>query len=170
MDIGYKGYYWGNLTGALSLIYLGVFGYKFNAWNLQNDAMEAGVDKIKAQEKPQESNYDVTTKKRLDDYMAQEEPYLDPDLTLSKLAESSKIAIGELSSLINKAYGKNFNDYINEYRVEKVKQDIQSGGTEQYTILAIAYSAGFNSKSTFNRSFKKFTGTSPTQYISQNKG
>ncbi len=58
-----------------------------------------------------------------------------------------------------------FYDYINSYRVEEIKEVIQSVNLKQKTILTVAMDCGFNSKSTFNRIFKNKTGNTPSQYI-----
>jgi len=67
-----------------------------------------------------------------------------------------------LSYVINKGFAKNFNDLINEYRIEEVKSKLAAA--DDSTLLAVAFDAGFNSKATFNRAFKKFTGLSPKEF------
>ncbi|MCA6447833.1 MAG: AraC family transcriptional regulator, partial [Chitinophagaceae bacterium] len=58
----------------------------------------------------------------------------------------------------------NFNDFINRYRVEEVKKQLQNPKNASLTIMSLAYDAGFNSKATFNRAFKKHTGENPSKY------
>ncbi len=65
--------------------------------------------------------------------------------------------------------GKNFSDFVNNYRIEEFKSKIQDPGNKKYTILSIAMDCGFNSKSSFNTVFKKLTGQTPTQYFSLTK-
>jgi AraC-like DNA-binding protein len=67
-----------------------------------------------------------------------------------------------LSFAINNGFGKNFNDFINELRIEEVKSRMERSGDAG--LLAIAFESGFNSKATFNRAFKKFTGLTPREY------
>ncbi|HEX3383946.1 MAG TPA: ABC transporter permease, partial [Mucilaginibacter sp.] len=69
-----------------------------------------------------------------------------------------------MSRIINVALGKNFNDFINEYRVADVVQKMQDPAFDHITLLGIAYESGFNSKTTFNRTFKQMTGKSPVEY------
>ena len=71
----------------------------------------------------------------------------------------------QLSEVINEGFGKNFNDFVNSYRVEAVKQMLQDGKQKQLSLLGIAYDCGFNSKATFNRVFKKIAQTSPTEFV-----
>jgi AraC-like DNA-binding protein len=58
----------------------------------------------------------------------------------------------------------NFNDFINSHRVAEVKRRLEGNEAATVTIMSIAYDAGFNSKATFNRAFKKFTGGNPKDY------
>jgi AraC-like DNA-binding protein len=94
-----------------------------------------------------------------------EKPYLNPELTLSDLSDTLKTNTSVLSQVINSGFNKNFNDFVNEYRLEAFKQKIQSGDYQHLTLLAIAFECGFNSKTTFNRAFKKATGLMPSEYI-----
>ncbi|MBC7935667.1 MAG: AraC family transcriptional regulator [Rhizobacter sp.] len=72
-----------------------------------------------------------------------------------------------LSKIINEQFGKNFFDYINAYRVGYFIQLAQKPASDQYTILSLAFESGFNSKSTFNHSFKKMTDKTPSQYLKE---
>lgn len=74
----------------------------------------------------------------------------------------------KISQVINQGYGLNFNDYINELRVEAVIRKLKEGELEKQNLLGIAIDAGFNSKSTFNRAFKKRVGMTPKEFIEQN--
>ncbi len=98
------------------------------------------------------------------DFMETEKPYLDSELTLGKLAEELTIVPYHLSEILNEALGKSFYDFINIYRVEAVKQYMADPKTSNLTLLGIAFDAGFNSKTAFNRAFKKATGLSPSKY------
>jgi len=90
--------------------------------------------------------------------------YQDPELTVSSLAEKLGMYTRELSQVINIALKKNFNDFINEYRVRDAAGKMQDPAYDHITLLGIAYESGFNSKSTFNRIFKQMTGKSPVEY------
>ena len=101
---------------------------------------------------------------KLVSYMAEKKPYLDPDLQLSSLAKEMKMTRGQLSQLINNGLGENFYDFINRHRVEEVKKLMADPDKENFSLLGIAFEAGFKSKSSFNLIFKRFTGLTPTGY------
>lgn len=115
-------------------------------------------------EKTTESKIDDKQLQKLLGYMTTNKPYQDPELTLTSLATQINISRNQLSELINTGTGGSFYDFVNKYRVEEVKQLIENPKFKDYTILAIALEAGFNSKSTFNNIFKKFTGATPSEY------
>ncbi|MCC1484052.1 helix-turn-helix domain-containing protein [Winogradskyella immobilis] len=101
--------------------------------------------------------------------MSDEKPYLTENLTLRYLAELLSTSDKKLSLLLNQHMNISFYDYINSYRVNEVKRMIDNNISETYTLLAIAYDCGFNSKTSFNRIFKKITGLSPSAYKKQLK-
>ncbi|MFC5282715.1 helix-turn-helix domain-containing protein [Pedobacter alpinus] len=88
-----------------------------------------------------------------------------PDLTLSDIAEKLATNSVILSKAVNQQFGMNFNDFINQYRVNAVIERIKDPKFKNQTLLAIAFDAGFNSKATFNRAFKKFTNKNPKEYL-----
>ena len=95
--------------------------------------------------------------------------YKDASLTLASLAKALQITPHELSRIINQGTGKNFNDLINEYRVKEVIRKMQDPTYQRMTLQGIAYESGFNSKSTFNRTFKQLTNQSPLEYQKSQK-
>ncbi|UKB82314.1 AraC family transcriptional regulator [Chryseobacterium sp. MEBOG06] len=103
----------------------------------------------------------------LKDFMIEKEPYLDSSLTIQDLSEQVKIPVKDLSTLINLYMDKHFFDFVNEYRIEKAMQILKDSSQQELTVLEILYRVGFNSKSSFNTSFKKYTGKTPTDYRKQ---
>lgn len=95
--------------------------------------------------------------------------YQNPNLTISDLAKHTGRNSRLISQTINQSFGKNFNDFVNAYRVEEVQERIHRGQHKEFTLLSIALESGFNSKSTFNRVFKKMTGETPAQYAKRKK-
>lgn len=95
--------------------------------------------------------------------------YLDEELSLNSLAKKLGISIHELSKIINTGLRKNFNDFVNEFRIQDVTRKMRDPAYNRITLLGIAYDCGFNSKSTFNRAFKEITGKSPAEYKNELK-
>jgi AraC-like DNA-binding protein len=101
---------------------------------------------------------------RLEKYLQDKKPYLNSELTIYDLSSALDISRHHLTQVINEKLNKNFYSLINDYRCEEVKKRLEDPEYQNYTMLAIAYDAGFNSKSTFNDFFKKSTGMTPSQY------
>ncbi len=101
------------------------------------------------------------THERLIHLLETEKPHLNPELTLGILAEKLEVNTHQLSQVINEMQHKNFNQLINEYRVEEVKKNILD---PKRSLLGIAYDSGFKSKSAFNRIFKAIEGQTPSQF------
>ena len=99
----------------------------------------------------------------VDDAIRGGQIYMDPDITLDKLAESLKILPRDLSSLINRHFGINFYEFINRYRIEEAKRMLSSEEYKATTITDIYLKVGFNSKSVFYTFFKKLEGMTPSQ-------
>jgi AraC-like DNA-binding protein len=99
--------------------------------------------------------------------MEEQRLYENPTLTLTDLAGALGITTKQTSALVNQGFGMNFNDFVNHYRVEAVKERLARGEHEKFTLLGIALACGFNSKSTFNRVFKRDTSLTPGQYLAQ---
>ena len=102
--------------------------------------------------------------KKIVQYMDEEKPYLDADISLPELSERMNIPSHHLSRVINEKLNLNFFDFINQYRVEEVKSRIHAPQYEHLSILGIAFDSGFNTKSAFNRVFKKMTGMTPSEF------
>ncbi len=94
--------------------------------------------------------------------------YRNPELSLSDLSRSAEISERVVSNAVNQELGKNFFQFINEYRVEEVKQRLKDPNNDHLKILSLAFDAGFNSKASFNRVFKSYTGQTPKDYKSEN--
>lgn len=97
-------------------------------------------------------------------YIKTEKNYLNADLSMDMVAEKLNINKSHLSRLVNNELQKSFSDYVNELRVEEAKSYLENQEFRNYTLVAIGLEAGFNSKSTFNSTFKKFTGLTPSEF------
>jgi len=94
-------------------------------------------------------------------FMEAERPWLEPELTLGELAQHLQAHPALLSKVINQGCGQNFNDFINSYRVLEARRKLADPRFAHYSLVGVALESGFNSKSTFNRVFKKLTGQAP---------
>ncbi len=103
--------------------------------------------------------------KKLLEYMDQEKPFLESKLTLNQLAKGLDISPNHLSQIINEKTRQNFYQFVNAYRIRMFKEKLQEPQSQHFTLLSIALDCGFNSKSSFNHTFKKFTGMTPSQYL-----
>lgn len=102
--------------------------------------------------------------KRLAGLMANARPYLDPQLSRQQLAEQMGLPPKDLSRLVNERFNQNFSDFVNSYRVAEFQRLAGLPENQHLTLLAMAFEAGFNSKTTFNTAFKKRTGMTPAEY------
>ncbi len=107
----------------------------------------------------------VLLHKELIQLMARKKLFEKCELTLVELAGILSVHPNHLSQVINEKEGKNFYEYINSLRIEEFKRLLKQPENKQYTIIGLAYQCGFNSKSSFNRYFKKVTNLSPSEYI-----
>lgn len=90
--------------------------------------------------------------------------YTDSTLNREKVAEKLGISAGYVSQIVNIITGDNFANYINNYRVEAVKEMISDPEYENYTLLTMGLESGFTSKTTFYKAFKKVTDQTPNEY------
>ncbi len=106
-------------------------------------------------------------KSKLEVFMQEEKPFLDQNLSILKLAKDLKTNTKYLSYIINTEYKQNFINFINEFRINDVKEHLLSNKMN-YTIEALAQNSGFKSKSSFNNAFKKVLGKTPSEFIKEN--
>jgi AraC-like DNA-binding protein len=97
-------------------------------------------------------------------YMQKNKPWLEPELTLEQLASQLSLKPRLLSQVINEVLQKNFYDFINHYRIEEAERLLTNPKDKKITILEVLYKVGFNSKSSFNSLFKKYTGLTPSEF------
>lgn len=115
-------------------------------------------------EQPKISPVSTVDMEHLERLMEEQQPYLDPQLSLRKLAELANYHPNYLSRLINESTGGNFAEYTNTYRLRAFAHMAQNPSKQQLTLLAIAYECGFNSKTVFNTFCKKRTGMTPSAF------
>tara|TARA_R110002073_G_scaffold108336_9_gene243681 strand:+ start:110503 stop:111654 length:1152 start_codon:yes stop_codon:yes gene_type:complete len=165
--VEFGSHFWYFICFSFILFYIAVSGYT-QAIKSSSFVMTK-VDEshlIPEQEKTTMSSVDIDHwKTQLILLLEKHRIYENPHLTLSDVAENLKTNTRLISSVVNNGFQMNFNDFINHYRIEAVKNKLRRGEHQTTTLLGLAYDCGFNSKATFNRAFKKSTSLSPKEYI-----
>jgi AraC-like DNA-binding protein len=164
-DYWYDVRFWDYFIRALLLYYLSIAGY------ISTHRDDLIFENIQIEE-PQNSSAKVASVdnqliERIKTHMIEARPYLDVELTLNQLAQGLNLPVATVSQAINAGLGKNFNDFVNEYRVFEICSRLKSGEHKSKTLLGVGMDSGFNSKATFNRSFKKVTGLTPKEWVDQ---
>jgi AraC-like DNA-binding protein len=85
-----------------------------------------------------------------------EKLYLEADISLSSLSQLIGKTTQTTSEVINQYAKRNFNDFINFYRIQEAKRLLLDTNSKHFTISSIAFDIGFSSLSSFNSAFKKF--------------
>nr|WP_315201420.1 helix-turn-helix domain-containing protein [uncultured Flavobacterium sp.] len=134
---------------------------------------EEGVTDIVGKTKRQSSAANETLLLKihqdLQDLMQEEKLYKYPELNLEELAQRLNVNPNILSQVINSIENKNFFDYINEQRIAEFIKISVLQENQRFTLLSLAFEVGFNSKTSFNRNFKRITGKTPTMYLREQK-
>lgn len=168
-DLHWTQEWWYYFLSGIAIIYVGIKGYFTQITALQRvdfASFEVPSGKSVPETSKQTSESPILEKKALlSDFFEKERPYLNPEVTLGSLAGQLNMSREELSHIINNGFDSRFNDFINAYRIREVKRLIADGKLEAFSMLGLAHEAGFNSKATFNRAFKKVTNQSPTEYL-----
>lgn len=102
---------------------------------------------------------------KLNDILERDQLYLSKKCSLSQLAQCSDIAAHHISTAINSYTAYNFSDFINKYRVDHVCRLLQTEQLQRLTLVAIGLECGFGSRANFFKTFKRFTGKTPTEYL-----
>jgi len=153
------------LLNGFSVLLMVVAGY----WGLRKTGLFRAADPARPEVRYARSRLSreqlQSDYQRLTQGLTEHRWYLDPDVSLVQLAEQLGISAHQLSQVINEQSGQHFTDLINGYRVEEVIRRLQGGDHRKLTLLALGLEAGFNSKASFNRAFKKKTGLTPSEFV-----
>ena len=185
---GYQDSWWFYLFYSLVLFYIAVTGYS-NAveakigynFNFEDHNMQYSIvdqQNISTAEKTtfnldfENENEAISPEiiamtTRIESLIQTEKLYQNPELSLTEIAKKLESNTSIISKAINQGFGMNFNDFINNYRIEAVKKMFDDGAHKKSTLIGIAYDCGFNSKATFNRAFKKNTTFTPKEYLAK---
>ena len=148
----------------LLILVLGVLAFRIYMGRNERIGSNPKIKKSVKVIDPDMDSENLKKVKELNVLMETEKIYLDSDLSLSQLAEKIDVSTNQLSMLLNEYIGKNFYDYINNFRVEEVKRRLKNPSYEKQTLSSIGGDCGFNSKSAFNRIFKNLTGKTPSEF------
>ena len=166
--------FWHYIAFSFVFYYITINGYsnivkqialeneKLTLINVFDDDVETVKENIKSSELGKDQ---TIWKNKLSELMIEKRLFENPRLTLSNVAEELNTTAKTVSSVVNSGFDMNFNDFINHYRIEAVKEKLHKGEHHHTTLLGIALESGFNSKATFNRAFKKSTSLSPKDFI-----
>jgi AraC-like DNA-binding protein len=132
--------------------------------NSQNESKDVKSNLTHSLEKEEQDDKFIL----INNYIKQNQRYLDPLFSLEILAAEKGMSVNKLSQIINQSNNFNFSDYINHFRVEEAKQFLISPEYSDYNIVSIGLECGFNSKSAFYNAFKKFTQMTPSEYKKEN--
>ncbi len=175
--------YWYYLAFSILFYYIALSGYvhsiKINLQflpKLDSNTTVAFLAEADNQQKPTENSEkaevsiteeDRVLQKQLEKLMTEAQLFANPNLTLFDVASKLDTHPKKVSNIINKGFKMNFNDFVNSYRTQEVIKKVEANENDIKTLLGIALESGFNSKSTFNRAFKKHTQQTPKEYFSK---
>lgn len=136
---------------------------EIDAIRIENSSLEENKKKLISDDELE------VMKSNLIQLMDNKKPFLDPELSLFKLASQLNISSHILSYIINNSCGENFHQFINRYRIEEAKKMIQNSNMRHFSLMGIGFEVGFNSKTVFNTTFKKSTGQTPSEFKNNSK-
>lgn len=163
---------------TIFVLFIGFFGInQISIFSSQSMVLKTKMNMIPDPEEEQESKKEKYAKSGLDQsqvsvimnqleqFMANEKPFKETELTLNELAKRMNLNPNQLSQVINSETGKTFYHYINTYRINEFLYLLSLPENKKFTFLSLAYDCGFNSKTTFNKYFKIQTGKTPSEYF-----
>ena len=168
--------YWYYLCFSVLFFYIALSGYFVVVKTSANNALRLNLRNLSSSKKLNpasklEEMDDIRIEKwkqKILFLFHQKKIYTNPNLTILDIAETLETHRNLISFSINRGFEMNFNDFVNRKRTEAVIEKLHQGEHTIKTLLSIALDRGFNSKTTFNRAFKKHTGLTPKQYIDVN--
>jgi AraC-like DNA-binding protein len=145
-----------SIASSLTLLCLGAVGLSRVVESRRDDDHEV----VATSEEDLERDQMIIA--RLDSYMMEHKPFLDPDLTLSRLSRKLLVPAKQLSAAINRVKGENVSRYINRQRIDVATHKLEAG----QSVTSAMFESGFNTKSNFNREFLRVKNMPPSQWSS----
>jgi AraC-like DNA-binding protein len=146
-------YILGPIIYSIVIYYLSFKAYKLGATDVDGSVFK--------------ENDNLLLFERISTLIVEEDLFLEPNISLSSISKRMGVSNQKTSEAINQCADRNFNDFINFYRIQQAKKLFQEDQAAVYTISSIAYDTGFSSLSAFNSAFKKFEGMTPSAYRKQ---
>lgn len=140
-----------------------------SAWLLGQNGSSDLVKKRKYERSGLEENRLKNYVEAVREHMKTDKPYLNSEFSLDQLADRLNFPRAHITQALSEILETNFYNFVNEYRVNEFIRLVDSSPEEKIAVLSLAFDAGFNSKSTFNQSFKRITGTTPSLYLAEKK-
>ncbi|MCG6190021.1 helix-turn-helix domain-containing protein [Maribellus maritimus] len=181
--LGYKLSYSFSVSNNIIGFFVGIIIYAlaYSTWKTQNiqpseiaDTTSVSHENYSSDAKIKGRSVFVLSDEQLDNFrirlenaIGEEKVFIENELSLAELSKKINVQPYQLSELISRLYGESFFDFINRYRIEEIKSRLDDPASDSYSLLGIAMDCGFNSKSSFNTAFKKFTGQTPSEYRKQ---
>jgi len=159
----------GYLFASVYTLYLGWFGFRQGDVFTRNKpevALESLSARSLSRAGTDQEQEEILQLRRL---METTKIYTEPELTLAQLARAAGTTPVKLSSLLNQQMGMNFFEFVNRWRVEEFKKQVLTDEGKKLSLMGVAYNCGFNSKPTFNRVFRTFTGKTPGEWLAEQK-
>lgn len=151
--------------------------YGFQGWVNVSDVLPQPVEGDQKKTKSGLSDSDVSSfspemreevSSAIENHFKYNKPFIAPGYKIKDLSLELDIPVYLISSFINHEYGMNFNEFINDHRVDHITNILnESAESQNFTLEAVAQSAGFNSRSTFITAVKKKSGMTPSSYFSK---
>ena len=158
------------ITVSLWVVFIGFFGFRQGNifTNLPEKHLRDGITPDKKQRYSKsglKGDQAIEIQQKLENIMGERKLFLDENISLPQLAGIINIHPNYLSQVINERFKMNFYDFVNSFRVEEFKRIVSIENNRNKTFYALALDCGFNSKASFNSSFKKLTGTTPSEFV-----
>jgi AraC-like DNA-binding protein len=153
--------------------FIAIFSSVYSFYGIKQPVIFGEELKIESDEKKETGKYiksglkesqAVEYLENLLSFMEEKKPFLDRDLSIQDISDMTGIPRHHITQVLNEKHKKNFFTFINEYRVKEVISRFNNPKNNNFTILAIAFDSGFNSKTTFNSIFKSQTGMTPSEF------
>ncbi|MCG6169565.1 helix-turn-helix domain-containing protein [Leptospira sp. FAT2] len=127
------------------------------------EILRRGIREIRRKQSRINSDLKNSALEKIKVLFEEEKIYLNDELSLKSLGNQLSLRPDQLSQVVNDSYGMNFNRFLNYHRVREAIRILEKDPAAK--IIHVAMRCGFNSKSSFNESFRRETGTTPTEYL-----